>query len=209
MKSESGARWGLIALILLLVAVVVVLVIGLVPLVADLPRASEPDAVRQEVTSTVSLEDAGARARERAEAWSADAVLVRVESSWYVVPGWQGMALPPLAWGFLFYSPSEGTLATVVVGDTELLWVPQVEIPVVPIAIETFPPAYAPHLVWVTFLAAGGEAFVRDHPRAQVTFRLQPGDDGVMWTVSAFQEDAGVEVSLDAHSGIVTAREEK
>jgi hypothetical protein len=155
------------------------------------------------------LEDAGVRARERAEAWSADAVLVRVESSWYAVPGWQQMGLPPLAWGFLFYSPSEGNLATVVVGDMELLWVPPVAIPVVPVAIETFPPAYAPDLVWVTFLAAGGETFVQHHPQAQVTFRLQPGDGGLMWTVSAFLGDAGVEVSLDAHSGIVIAREEK
>ena len=79
----------------------------------------------------------------------------------------------------------------------------------VPVAIETFPPAYAPDLVWVTFLAGGGERFVRDHPQAQVTFRLQPGDAGLMWTVSAFQDGAGVEVSLDADSGIVIAAEEK
>jgi len=209
LKSQSGVRWGLIALILVLVAVVVVLLINLVPLVADLSRASEPESVRQEVTSTVSLEEAGVRARERAEVWSADAVLVRVESSWYAVPGWQTMTVPPLAWGFLFYSPSEGTLATVVVDDTELLWVPPAAIPVTPAAIETFPPAYAPELVWLTFLGAGGDTFIRDHPQAQVTFRLRPGDAGLMWTVSAFQDDAHVEVSLDAGSGIVIATEEK
>jgi len=209
LESQAGVRWGLIALILLLVAVVVVLLINLVPLVADLSPGSEPDTVRQEVTSTVSLEDAGARALARAETWAADAVLVRVESSWYAEPGWQDMTVPPLAWGFLFYSPSEGTLATVVVDDTELLWVPPVAIPVVPVAIETFPPACAPDLVWVAFLAAGGATFVQEHPQAQVTFRLKPGNAGPVWTVSAFQDDAGVEVSLDAHSGIVIARGEK
>ena len=197
-------RGGLIALIVLLIAVLVVLAIGLVPLVADFTVVPEMDAVRQEVTSAVSLEDAGARARERAEVWAADAVLVRVESSWYAVPGWQDMTVPPLAWGFLFYSPADGTLATIVVDDTELLWVPPAAIPVVPAAIETFPPAYAPDLAWVTFLAAGGEAFILDHPQAQVTFRLGPGNGGLMWTVSAFHDGARVEVTLDADSGIVT-----
>jgi len=101
-----GMRKGLIALIVLLIAVLVVLVIGLVPLVVDVSRIPEANIVRQEATASVSLGDAGVRARERAEAWAADAVLVRVESSWYAGPGWEKLAVPPLAWGFLFYSPT-------------------------------------------------------------------------------------------------------
>lgn len=204
---RSATRTALVVLIAALSVVLVVLAVNLLPQLVDL-AAGRPGAtagvVRQEATADVPLVEAHGRAESRAVDWSEDAVLVRVEANWYVTADWRATTLPPLAWGFLFFSPSEGTLATVVVDDTELLWVPPAAIPVVPAAIETFPPAYAPDLAWVTFLAAGGETFIQDHPQAQVTFRLWPGDAGLMWTVSAFQEEAHVEATLDAHSGIVT-----
>jgi len=211
-EQGSATRAALVALIVVLSAILVVVAVNLLPQLEDM-AAGRPGAtsgpVRQEATADVPLIEAHARAESRAADWSEDAVLVRVEANWYVTADWQATGLPPFAWSFLYYAPAEGTLATVVVDDAELLWVPPVAVPVVPVAIEEFPPAYAPDLVWVTFLAAGGEAFIQEYPQAQVTFRLSPVDGGLMWTVSAFKGDAAVEVSLDAHSGIVIATEVK
>jgi len=205
-EQGSATRVALVALIVVLSAILVVVAVNLLPQLEEV-AAGRPGAttgpVRQEATADVPLIEAHARAESRAVDWSEDAVLVRVEANWNVTADWNATALPPFAWSFLFYAPSEGTLATVVVDDTELLWVPPAAVPVVPVAIETFPPAYAPDLAWLTFLAAGGDTFIQDHPQAQVTFRLAPDDAALMWTVSAFHDGDRVQVTLDAQSGVV------
>lgn len=200
MESPSRIRVALIVLNVLLVGGLVVVALKLLPFLGD-RDTTEP--VRQAVTATVSWSEGGQRAQDRAWAWVADAELVRVEASWYVTPDWRQLALPPLVWGFVYYSPSERMLATVAVEDDDVLWAPPVPIPVVPESIEGFPPAYGPELAWISFKGAGGVGFLEVHPEAEVVFRMQNEASGLVWTIVASEGTSRHQAVIDAQSGTV------
>ncbi|MCU0520058.1 MAG: PepSY domain-containing protein [Anaerolineae bacterium] len=204
MESRSAARPVLIVVILLLVVTLLLLLWNLAPLVgADSRTGAQPRVTLRGVTSNVSLADAHARAGDRAAAWAADAYLVRAEAAWYLTPGQAGMAVPPVAWAFTYFSKATASLAGVVIDDDTTLWVPPFEIPMVPTPLGSGVPAYGVDTAWLSFRAAGGDAFVREHPEAQVSFRLQQSEGRPVWTVSAYADGEFTEVRLDAVSGSV------
>jgi hypothetical protein len=208
MDARAPMRMGLLAFILVMMAVLAILLLNMVPLLADVePVAPQRRVVRSIVTSVVPLEDAGRRAATRAQAWSPDATLVRVEGTWDLVPGWEQVKVPPIAWSFYYYSGANRELAAVVVDDDELLWVPPFPIPITPRALTTYPPPYGVEETWLTFLAAGGNLFLRQHDDAQVHFRLHSGTRSVIWTVSAFDTGDYVRILIDPRTGEVLAEE--
>ena len=210
MNNNSPARTVLIIFILLMAAILAVLLLNLAPLFAGVePAQPQPRRVRSAVTSSVSLEVAGQRAAVRAAEWAPDAVLVRVEGAWYVRPGWEQVTVPPVAWSFYFFSPAAKSLAAVVIDDETLLWVPPFEILIQPRPLAGYPPAYGADGAWLTFRAAGGDLFLRQHPEAQVHFRLQaaPPSDAT-WTVSAFDMGEYLRVIIDPQSGRVLPQDD-
>lgn len=204
MNPRAPARAGLIIAIVLLAAVLVILLTNLIPLVADAGTVpSRSGSVNRGVTSMAPFPDAATRAGERARAWAGDAQLIRVEASWYISSDWQTMATPPVAWAFNYYSPATRSLAAAVIDDDTLLWVPAMEIPVVPAPLTTFPPSQDVEVAWLSFRAAGGESFLQAHPDAQVNFRLQQKPEGARWTVVAYGGEEFLKVMVDATTGVV------
>jgi hypothetical protein len=209
MDAHAPLRTALIAFILLMAIALAVLVLNMVPLLASVePAQPALRRVRSSVTSSVSLEDAGTRAATRARTWATDAALVRVEGAWYVTPGWERVMVPPVAWSFYFYSPAERSMVAVVIDDDVLLWVPPFELQVEPRSLTGYPPSYGAYNAWLTFRAAGADLFLRQHPEAQVHFRLQDGPGGPAWSVSAFDEGEYIRVTIDPHSGLVLPQED-
>lgn len=208
MRGQAHIRAGLVATIALLAVTLVVLLVNLAPMMANARPHRQPAAeVRRGVTSAVSLLDATERAEKRIAAWAQDAVLVRAEASWYLSGGWERIDRPPVAWAFYYYSASESCLASVVIDDDVLLWVPPLEIPIVPRSLTIYPPDYGIDVTWQTFRAAGAEAFLKAHPEAQVSFRLQQVGERPAWLVSAFDAGEFFRVTIDAQSGIVIPEE--
>ncbi|MGC9469169.1 MAG: hypothetical protein ACP5HS_11300 [Anaerolineae bacterium] len=209
MESKSSVRVGLILFILVLAVILVVLLVNLMPLMAnaDVGRQSAPTA-RTGVTSQVALTDAEARARVRALEWTEDVKLVRAEAAWYPQQNWREVETPPVAWAFYYYSPGARAVSSIVIDDDDLLWTTPFEIPTPPRAIDGFPPQYDIDVAWISFRAAGGDEFLRGHPSAQVSFRLQPKDGRPLWTVSAFSEGDYFAIQVDAESGAVVLNEQ-
>ncbi len=203
-NARAPSRAGLFVAIVLLTAILIVLLLNLIPLVAEARIVpDERRSINRGVTSYVGLADAAHRARERAQAWAGDAELVRAEAAWYIAPGWESVDSPPVAWVFNYYSSASSSLASVVIDDDNLLWVPAFEIPVVPAALAAFPPAQGVDVAWLSFLAAGGETFLYAHSDAQVSFRLQQKAAGPSWTVTAYGGDELMQVVLNAQTGVV------
>jgi hypothetical protein len=196
-------RTGLVVMILALAIILVVLLVNLAPLVGEARGFRPAKAIYRGVESSVTMTSAAPRALARAQAWASDAQLVRVEGTWVTRPGWQDVQAPPIAWAFLFYSPGERSVASVVVDDDRELWVPPFEIPIRPSPLRAFPPAQGVEVAWLTFRAAGGEAFLASHPVSQVTFRLQLDGGRPVWLVSAFGDGEFAQAAVDAASGVL------
>ena len=153
--------------------------------------------------SQMTLEESVQRAEARARAWAADAILIRAEAPWRPGAAGRETETPPVTWSFFYYSPATRELAGVVVGGEQLYWVPPLELSYVPKSIPALPP-YGVEVAWLSFRAAGGEEFLRDHPETMVDFRLRPYESGgIIWSVAAFDGQDYLEVLIDANSGAV------
>ncbi len=204
MESRPATRPALVLVILALTGVLALLLWNLAPLVdAHNRMGARPRVIRRGVTSVVGLAEAHVRAQERAAGWANDAYLVRVEAAWYLTPGQAAASNPPVAWAFTYFSPVESSLVGVVIDDETTLWVPPLEIPMVPTPLGDELPPHGVETAWLSFRAADGQDFVEQHPEAQVTFRLQQSDGRPTWTVSAYADDGFVDVRLDAVTGAV------
>lgn len=155
------------------------------------------------VVAPLPLGDAARQANDRAGAWQEDAALIRVEASWRPGPRWLDHDVPPVAWSFYYYSPAAGAVATVAVDAEHTMWVPPVVVARPPALLDSFPPAYGIEMVWLTFRAAGGRAFIEEHPNASVAFRLQTEDGQAIWRVAAIEGDAHLVVRMSADTGVV------
>jgi hypothetical protein len=207
---HKGVRVGLIVLIAGLIVILAALLLNLVPLVTGTqarPGTRSVAASHRGVESTVSMPGAETRARDRALSWASDLQLIRVQATWYPGENWQAMDSPPVAWTFYYYSPAAGSIGAATIDDEKLLWVPPFVTPGAPMAIGDFPPPFGVDAAWFNLLAVGGEDFLAAHPYAQVTFRLQPQGERLLWTVSALDEGASVRVLVDAHTGIIVNQE--
>ncbi len=155
-------------------------------------------------TSALTLIESVQRVEPEVRTWAEDAVLVRAEAAWRAPAAWQTVDRPEVAWSLYYYSAVERALISVVVDEDALFWVPPMEMFTAPVPIQPFPPAYESDRVWLSFRAAGGEEFLREHPQALIDFRLRHKQDmGVVWVVSALHDGASFEVNVDAQSGLV------
>ncbi len=203
-KTQQFTRIGLGVLILVLLVTLAFILLSLLNVVGA-PTTAAPTGKTQiwrAADSGLTLEASAQQAKARAQTWAADAVLIRAEAAWR--PGAQGRQLdvPPVTWSFYYYSPALRTLASVVVGRDQLFWVPPLEISYAPKIIPALP-QHGIEVAWLSFRAAGGEDFLRQHPEAMVDFRLRPHTDGVVWSVAAFEGQDYLEVLIDAESGVV------
>jgi len=155
------------------------------------------------LASPVSMEDAADRGLARAQLWAGDAFLVWVKGSWQPSGDWLQATYPPIAWSFYFYSSGKEALASATVRGDELFWAPPVASPTAYEALEPFPPSYGIDVAWLDFRAAGGEAFLLDHPDATVQYRLKNEAGKLTWVIFALDEMANFEVKVDALSGLV------
>jgi len=205
-KESLPARIGLGLLALILLLALAWILVSLMRISTEAkPLQSSPRAERmwQGGISQVPLEDAAQRAQARATAWAQDVYLVRAEAGWRPDRDSIQTDTPPVAWSFYYYSPGQRALASVLVSDDTLFWIPPLEIPSTPQPLRQFPPRHGIETAWLSFRAAGGDAFVQRHASARIDFRLQQQGDGSVWRISAFQEEAHLEVFVDAESGQV------
>ncbi len=180
------------------------LMLGIVGFLSGSP-SSAPDTTARwtGITAPLPLEQAAQKGQERASAWQPDAVLVRVEASWRPSERWLEIRTLPVMWVFTYYSPSGKAIATVSVGAEKMHWVPPMEVVRPPRALSAFPPPYGVDQMWLTFLGAGGEEFVRQHPDALVHILLQMEETGPIWQVSAVGEEGSIKVRINAETGVV------
>lgn len=206
MRDTKVARIALILLIVGLVGVLAVLIVNLVPLVARSSAygtAAPPPAPPGLATSETPLVEAEALAGARAREWAPDAALVRADGSWNAPQGASGIEAPTIAWTFSYYSATKGQLASVGVDDSDLLWVPPREIPIVPTSLAAFPPEFGSDVAWVSFLGAGGDVHLESRPNTVVHFSLQPKDRMPVWVVSARSDTTTTSITMDADTGTV------
>jgi len=152
---------------------------------------------------TVTLVQAVQRAEPRAKAWASDATLIWINGKWRPGRDWTQTNMPQPAWSLYYYSPSAQAMASVAVGEEDVFWVPPVRMRSSPAPLSTLPPAYDIDVAWISFRASGGDAFLKEHPGAMIDFRLQQEGERLVWSVSAFRDNAQLAVSMDAQSGTV------
>ncbi len=155
------------------------------------------------VAAPPPLEMAVQKAGERAAAWQADAVLVRVEAAFRPGSRWLEAQTLPVTWMFTYYSPSARALATVGINAGKVFWIPPLEVPGAPHPLPSFPPPYGADKMWLTFRGAGGEEFLRQHSGAMVYITLQMADGIPVWEVGAVEEKAHLSVRIHAETGTV------
>ncbi|MEJ5312611.1 MAG: hypothetical protein WHX52_22835 [Anaerolineae bacterium] len=149
----------------------------------------------------VVLAEAEMRARHIAHAWAGDATLSRVEATWRPVGEWTRDELPPAGWSFYYYSPAQSAVMAVAVKEDKVLSTPATNVFNKPATLEGFPPTQDASVAWLTFRAAGGERFLKEHPGAAVQIRLQKVDGRLAWFVLAFTPEARFQVRIDAETG--------
>jgi hypothetical protein len=149
----------------------------------------------------VTLASAEIRARDVANAWANDATLSRVEATWRPASDWTHTESPPVAWSFYYYSPAQSAVMAVAIQEDEVLPTPATTVPNTPASLEGFPPAQNESVAWLTFRAAGGERFLKEHPGAAVQLRLQMVEGRPTWIVLAFAPQAYLQVHINAETG--------
>ena len=157
-------------------------------------------------SSGVTLAEAEQQARPQALSWASDARLIKVTASWRPKVDDLQLETPPITWALIYYSPSKEAMATAHVDADSFAWGKSRPLGVDAEALTPFPPAQKIRVAWLSFRAAGGEAFLAEHPGATVQFSLR-NVDGLVWTVLAFTRTAKFEVDVDADTGTVVSRD--
>ena len=150
------------------------------------PRAVAAATLWTGTATPVKLVDAEIRAGNMARTWATDAVLTRVETTWRPVGEWRYAESPPVDWSFYYYSPAQRAVKAVAVHENQILPTAATTIPNTPLLLERFPPTQDVSVIWLTFRAAGGDSFLREHARAAVQLRLQMIENRPTWVVLAF-----------------------
>ncbi len=151
----------------------------------------------------VALAEAEMRTRHIAHAWASDATLSRAEATWRPTGEWTHIELPPTGWSFYYYSPAQSAVMTVAVQEDKVLSTPATDVTNKPATLAGFPPTQDASVAWLTFHAAGGEHFLKEHPGATVQLRLQMADGRLTWFVLAFTPEARLQVRVDAETGLL------
>lgn len=168
----------------------------------QLKRQAPPTIVWTGLSPLVDFTEAETRARARAQEWSSDVRLVMVEGSWRPTPDWLQTEYLPISWSYTYYSSAQQAMATVGINGEQVMWVPPFPAGQARPAITPLPVPQGPHVAWLSFRAAGGEAFLRAHPNATVKFVLRQAEAGPQWDVLSVADNGeSFKVKVDALSG--------
>ncbi len=156
----------------------------------------------------VDFTEAEAWARAQAQAWRDDVRLVLVEGTWRPPAEWIQTEFLPISWYYTYYSPSQQALMSVGIHGEQVLETPPVPVNAERPAIQPFPVPQGPNVAWLVFRAAGGEAFLREHPNATVKLVLRQRDDAPRWEILAMTENGqSLAIAVDAQSGTLITPE--
>jgi len=160
------------------------------------PIVAEPAAVGK-----LELQVAREKAQSWAVGWRPDAQLVGADAQWQLTDG-DRTALPLASWSFSFYSPAAGQVRIVTIDQAGTQPVRQAPVGKAPVPVTADWSLTADDLL-LTFLAHGGHAFIREHARVSLHFRLSAQDgERPIWYLSAIAPEArqSFTVSVDALS---------
>lgn len=147
----------------------------------------------------LALDTARQQAVALATTWQPDAQLVGVSTSWQLASGDQ-LTLHRATWAFKFYSPAARRLRMVTVGPEGALAPREVPVQTAPAPVEADWGLDSDDLL-LTFIASGGEQFIKQHALASIHFQLKRTDAGQsIWYMAAIDP-----VTRDSHSVSVDA----
>ena len=213
-EAKRGLTAGQVAALLALIVAIAAVYALVVAAVrgrgarGDAGRGAEPAIATGPVVATgptrappLPLAEAEALAREWAAGWQADAQLVGATSGWET-GGADGTTRYQTDWTFRYHSAAAGALQVVMVDGQGASAAGQLPARGAPVAVEADWEFVAEDML-LTFLAHGGQGFLRDHPQADVRLQLSGREGGrATWYVSAIDPAAGasLQVKIDALS---------
>jgi hypothetical protein len=177
------------------------LVFGSLGVLALLQRGGTSSAVEVTTGSGLSLKSAQAQAWVLAQDWQEDARLVGVTTTWQVAAG-DRLTLSRPVWSFTFYSPSgrEAQLLSVDPGGAHALR--QISLQAGLASVDADWGLDSGDLL-VTFMAHGGEEFLKQHAQMNLYFRLKADGAGrSTWHLTAvdLRTRESLTVNVDALS---------
>jgi hypothetical protein len=152
-------------------------------------RVPSSMTVEPERDGRLELGVAHEKAQTWAVRWQADAELVSIVTRWQLAGGDRLTPYRP-SWSFGFYSPALSELQILTVDQAGVQPVRQVSVSKAPAPIDADWSLDSGDLLF-TFMANGGEEFVREHAHVNLHFRLS-GQDGErpIWYLSAIDPKA-------------------
>jgi hypothetical protein len=151
--------------------------------------------------SKLELQPAREKAQALAWEWQPDAQLVSVVT-WWQLTGDDRLTLYRPSWSFSFYSPAADQVQIVTVDQKSARAIRQISVSKAPVPVEADWSLDSDDLL-LTFMAYGGEEFMREHPQVNLHFHLSGQDaERPTWYLSAIDPQArqSFMVSVDALS---------
>jgi hypothetical protein len=129
------------------------------------------------------------KAQTWAVGWRSDAQLVGAVARWQLAGGDRLTPYRP-SWSFSFYSPAAGQVQTITVDQAGAQPVRRVPVSKAPVPVEADWSLDGDDLL-STFMAYGGNEFMREHAHVNLHFRLSGQDAGrPIWYLSAIDPEA-------------------
>jgi hypothetical protein len=152
-------------------------------------RVPTPVTVEAPRDGRLELRVAHEKAKVWAVGWQPDAQLVGTVTRWQLTASDPSMPYRP-AWSFSFYSPAAGQVQTITVDPAGVQPVRQVSVSKAPVPVEADWSLDSGDLL-LTFMAHGGEEFVRERAHVNLHFCLS-GQNGErpVWYLSAIDPEA-------------------
>jgi hypothetical protein len=199
MTEDSGVRWLLLGLVLVLLAVVGALVYG------GWAGPASPPPVAGPAGGPVTACQAFAPAAELAARWQADARLAAVSGRWSAV-GEQPVG--QVEWAFQFFSPSTQRLALVLVAGEAARMVRESLSPYVVPAFSAEEWRVDSNRALQVWWEHGGSTVVARRPDTDLVMQLrlpEQGSEHPIWTVTGLVAGAksSFTVVVDATSGVL------
>jgi hypothetical protein len=139
--------------------------------------------------SRLELGVAHKKAQAWAVRWRSDAQLVGAVTRWQLTGGDRLTIYRP-AWSFSFYSPAAGQIQTITVDQAGAQPIRRVPVSKAPVPVEADWSLDGSDLL-STFMAYGGDEFMREHAHVNLHFRLSGQDAGrPIWYLSAIDPEA-------------------
>jgi len=195
--------------ILLALALVTLGILGaLSVLLTQQERPPASFAVQAAAVGKPELQVTHEKARSRAVEWQPDAELVSAAAQWQLAGG-ERLMLEQASWSFNFYSPATSQVQIIVVDQAGAHPVRQIPVSRAPVPVGAGWSTEGNDLLQ-TFLAHGGEQFIRQHDPVSVHFRLSAQERGrPTWYLGAIAPEArqSFVVGVDALSRRVVLKD--